>query len=150
MPDTYHDPYDVITPPERGVSIAEHTFTLRPLTIGQIPPLMRALKQISGGLESGSLPFDIGNLDAAQTVALFADHGEAMIDIVTIASGQPLEVIAAGTIDEFIDLFAQIIEVNHDFFVQRVLPQFLATLQRVRAKAATPATAGRGPIPLRR
>ena len=148
MPDT--DNLDVIAPPVRTVRIGEAEFELRPLTIGQIPPLMRALKQIGGGVEGGSLPADLGSLDAAQTIALFADHGEAMIDIVTIASGQPLEVIAAGTIDEFVDLFAQVLEVNHDFFVQRVLPQFLATLQRVRATAATPARAGRGPIPLRR
>jgi hypothetical protein len=146
MPDT--DNLDVIAPPVRTVRIGRGEFELRPLTIGQIPPLMRTLKQISGSLDGTAI--DFANLDAAQLITLAADHGDTLIDAVVVATGQPLEVIAAGTVDEFVDLFAQVVEVNSDFFVQRVLPQFQATLQRVRAKAVTQAPAGRGPIPLRR
>lgn len=142
------DDLDVIAPQGREVRIGQQTFTLRPLTIGQIPPLMRALKQVTETLDGS--PIDVGNLGAAQLITLAADHGDTLIDAVVVATGQPLEVIASGTLDEFVDLFAQVVELNSDFFVQRVLPHFQATLRRARAKAATQAPAGRGPIPLRR
>lgn len=144
------DEFDVITPQGREVVIGDRTLLITPMTIAQIPPTMRAIKRIRAALGDATNTLDLANLDPDAVLTLLADGGEDLIDAVVAATGYPLEVIGHAQAHEFVDLFAVVVEVNSDFFIQRVLPAFGSILQRVQAKAATRAKAGPGPIRLQR
>lgn len=149
MPPT-SDEFDVITPQGREVVIGGQPLLITPMTIAQIPPTMRAIKRIRTALGDSTNTLDLANLDPDAVLTLLADGGEDLIDAVVAATGHPLEVIGHAQAHEFVDLFAVVVEVNSDFFIQRVLPAFGSILQRVQAKAATRAKAGPGPIRLQR
>lgn len=123
---------DVISPPLGGaVMFAGREIQVRPLTIGQIPGVMRALKGVD--LSRG--------LDLADVPALIADHGEGVMLAVSVATGVTLDEVKASPVDEFVALLTAVIEVNADFFVQRVAPVLNGALARVGQRIGT------GPIP---
>jgi len=108
--------FAVIAPASRPVRFAGSALEILPLKVGQLPGVMRALQGID--LAQG--------LDTAVLPALIAEHGERIIEAAVIATRVPREEIENAELDEFAALLAALIEVNSDFFVQRVVPALTA------------------------
>lgn len=104
--------------------------TVAPLKVRQIPPFMRAVGPASQALFAG---------DVAAAVAL---HGEALIEAVAVATGEQAEWLGDLDADEFLRLVGEVVEVNADFFGQRVVPELTRTTNRL-----TTALAGQMPLP---
>ncbi len=130
------DDFDAISPQGRGATVCGQPIEVTPLTVGQIPAVMRALRGVD------LARFDGDNLDVLGD--LLADHGDGIITAVAIAARQPQPVVADLELDEFLALFAVVLEVNADFFARRVAPALKLTLARVQR---TPLSGGRGPTP---
>jgi hypothetical protein len=132
--------FDVIEPPARSATFNGRQITVAPLKVGQLPAFARAIKPISGAVEA------IATGRAALTVEamldIIADHGEAIIDAVALASGVSVAELSESTPDQLIELAAVCLEVNADFFARRLTPAIRAAGQAVRAPAA-----GAGPTP---
>ena len=64
-------------------------------------------------------------------LALLAEHGEAVIDAVAIASRRPPEWVTNLALDDAVRLAEAVFEVNADFFIQRVLPSLTEAATRV-------------------
>jgi hypothetical protein len=97
---------------------------VKPLTIGQLPKLVRTARPVVNAvLALQSLPEDSdGDGFVDLLVGLVADHGEAIYQAAAICIGKTPEWVAGGDLDEFVVLAKALVEVNRDFFVQRLGP----------------------------
>lgn len=136
------DDLDVLEPAGSSVTYRGEEVTVSPLTIGQVPRIVRVARPILTQLlalqqaPAGDGPDD-GFVDLL--AALVGDHGEAAIEALAISVNKPTAWIAGGTGDEVIALATAVYEVNRDFFVRRLGP-----LLGGRAAAAL---SGGGPTP---
>lgn len=122
--------FDIIEPPALQATLNGAPLTLRPLTVGQLPAMMRALQ----GLE---LSLEISRENVLELLpALIAENGEAIIEAAAIATRQSREAIEASDLSEFVALVAGVIEINSDFFVQKLLPTLTRHVERLRLRSA--------------
>ena len=84
------DDLGIIDPPSITVMFKGRPREIRPLTVGQLPAMMRALRDVEmpSTLDAHGL--------ASQLPALIADNGEAIIQAAVIASGEARAVVAVS------------------------------------------------------
>ncbi len=116
---------DTYIPEVRHPLIGGKSVTVAPLRVRQIPPFLRAAGPALSGLFAGDL------------AGALATHGEALIEAVAVATGEPAEWLGELEADEFLRLAVEVVEVNADFFVRRVSPALETTVTRLTA-AMTP------------
>ena len=105
---------DQLNPPPTGVPVGGETLSLTPITIGELPALVRAVRPIVGALRATPIDW----------LALFAEHGESLLATLALTARKPRAFVDALPADEAITLAAAVLEVNGDFFVRRFLPAF--------------------------
>lgn len=137
------DDLEVLEPSGSSVKFRDETLELRPLTIGQLPKLVRSARPVIDAVMSLDKVPESGDTDLVGLVMdLIEHHGDQVFDAAGICTGKPADWIADGDIDEFIELALKVFEVNRDFFVQKLAPR----LAELRARAAGNAAAnGHGP-----
>lgn len=123
-------------PEPRTVTVAGEAIELRPITVGKLPELTRAVRPMMGAFAGGEPDW----------MALIEEHGERLIAACAVATGRKREWIAELMPDEFIALCSAVVEVNLDFFVRRMAPAFEGFAARIEALAPT----GAGPTPPKR
>ncbi len=134
------DDLNVIEPATTSATFNGREIQIRPLTVGKLPGFARAIKPISGSIEaiaSGAAVPDLFTI-----LAMVAEHGEAVVDAVSIATGVEREELMRATPDQLIELAVVAIRVNADFFKGRLTPAILAAV-----KKATAPTPGAGLTP---
>ena len=102
------------------VEIAGEHIELTPLKVGEVPAFARAVQPIAASLSA-----------SPDWLAILAEHGEAVIDVVAIASRRPPEWVTNLALDDAVRLAEAVFEVNADFFIQRVLPSLTEAATRV-------------------
>lgn len=137
------DALDVLEPASRPVSYRGEQLDVGPLTIGAIPKIVRAARPvIDGVLALEAMPGDAtGDAIAGLLMQLVEEHGERVYEVVALAVDRPIDWIAKGQLEEFLDLGIAVYEVNRDFFVRRLVP-LLGDL-----RAVVSARSGSGPMP---
>lgn len=99
------------------------TLAVRPLTIGQYPAFARAIRPLAPALDA----------DEPDWLALVAEHGEALIEAASVATGIGRDDLGRLDPDEFIEIAAAILAVNMDFFVRRLAPAVKAAEGKILA-----------------
>lgn len=112
------DEYEAIEPELTPVSFRGRELQLRPLTIGQLPAFARALRNVLPSIMSDDLDL----------MTLMAEHGEVIIEAVSIATGLSTDELARSPIDDFVVLANAAVKVNSDFFVQFAAPMLKEAL----------------------
>lgn len=137
---------DILFPQPRLVAVRRadaeqpENVPVRPLTVAQIPPILRLIgNEIWPLLQDSALAGEDGSFDVEFIVA---QGGEQLIEAVAIAVGRTPE--WAGTLypDSFLELLSLVLEVNADFFFQRMLPRLKVLREEVAARARAKAPAG--------
>ncbi len=111
---------EVIFPRGEVINIAGERIEIRPLVLGELPAMLRAIRPFSGELSQ-----------EPDWLALLAEHGEALLAALALASHRPHEWVESLPLDEAITLAATVFEVNADFFVRRVAPRVGDLAQRI-------------------
>ena len=93
---------------------------LTPIRVGELPAFARAVQPVAVSLSA-----------SPDWLALMAEHGEAVIEAVAIATRRPVDWVAGLGLDEAVRLTEAVFEVNADFFIQRVLPSLTEAAPRV-------------------
>ena len=93
---------------------------LTPIRVGELPAFARAVQPVAVSLSA-----------SPDWLALMAEHGEAVIEAVAIATRRPVDWVAGLGLDEAVRLTEAVFEVNADFFIQRVLPSLTEAATRV-------------------
>lgn len=109
----------------RVVTAGGKPVQVSPLKMRAIPPFTRAISPALGPLLAGDLLTAVGV------------GGESLISAVAIATGEPEEWVGDLLPDAFLALLAAVVEVNTDFFAQRVTPAVEAVTARLTALAST-------------
>lgn len=100
------------------------TLEIMPITVRQVPAFAKAIKSVLdaiGGRE----------WNAETLLNLMGDQGDAFIQAVGIAINKPLEWFDGLALDDFLILAVRVVEVNADFFAQRVAPALTNALSRL-------------------
>lgn len=106
--------------PERVVVMGAREITLRPLTIGQLPAFSRALKAAVPALEA-MLSGD-GDIGASDVVGLLADHGDAVLEALAVATKLDRSEIDNLDPATAMSLVGEVMAINRDFFARRLAP----------------------------
>jgi len=114
------DTFAALPPVPVTLVIGGERLDLTPLKIGDVPAFARAVQPVAASLSA-----------SPDWLALLAEHGEAVIDAVAIASRRPPEWVTNLALDEAVRLTEAVFEVNADFFIQRVLPSLTEAATRV-------------------
>ena len=114
------DTFAALPPVPVTLVIGGERLELTPLKVGDVPAFARAVQPVAASLSA-----------SPDWLALLAEHGEAVIDAVAIASRRPPEWVTSLALDEAVRLAEAVFEVNADFFIQRVLPSLTEAATRV-------------------
>lgn len=136
------DDLNVIAPAATAATFNGREIQIRPLKVGQLPAFARAIKPLGGSIEGIATGAQV--LGVATILAMVADHGEAVVEAVSIATGVPAAELNDSTPDQLAELIVLVLKVNADFFKGRLTPAILGAVNRVAPAIATP---GAGPTP---
>jgi hypothetical protein len=103
-----------------SIEIGGERIDLTPLKVGEVPAFARAVQPVAASLSA-----------SPDWLALMAEHGDAVIDAVAIASRRPREWVAALDLDEAVRLAEAVFGVNANFFIQRLLPSVTQAAARI-------------------
>jgi hypothetical protein len=127
---------EAIAAVETVIKFGGRDVAIRPLKVGQLPPFARAIKPV---LPFVAHAFTEGGLSAAFVVEVIAEHGEQVIEAVSVASGVPAAEISDADPEDFLPLVTTVLNVNKDFFVR--------LLSKARQAAAESPASGDGQTP---
>ena len=114
------DTFAALPPVPVTLVIGGERLELTPLKVGDVPVFARAVQPVAASLSA-----------SPDWLALLAEHGEAVIDAVAIASRRPSEWVTSLALDDAVRLAEAVFEVNANFFIQRVLPSLTEAATRV-------------------
>lgn len=120
--------FDAFPPTALSLEIAGAELAITPIRVGEIPALLAAVRPFAHRLVDADLDW----------LGLLADHGDALITAIAVASRRPQEWVAGLEMDDAIRLAAALFEVNADFFVQRVVPTIQHAAARINAQMSGP------------
>ena len=115
-----NDTFAALPPVPVSVEIAGERIDLTPLKVGEVPAFARAVQPIAASLSA-----------SPDWLALLAEHGEAAIAAIAIATRRPVEWVAGLDLDEAVRLAEAVFAVNADFFIRRLLPSVTQAAARI-------------------
>jgi hypothetical protein len=116
--------FETFPPVPQVVTVAGVAVELTPIRLGELPRILAAVRPIAADLSA--------DLSAQPDwLALLARHGEAVLELLTLATRRDRAWIEALALDEAVTLAAAVFEVNADFFVRRVAPSIASAGERL-------------------
>jgi len=114
------DTFAALPPVPVSVDIAGEHLDLSPLKVGEVPAFARAVQPIAASLSA-----------SPDWLAILAEHGEAVIAAIAIATRRPVDWVAGLDLDVAVRLAEAVFEVNADFFIRRLLPSVTQAAARI-------------------
>lgn len=111
---------ETLIPQPVEIEIGGETLEIKPLTIGQLTRVMKAIKPALADIQ--------GEINLTM---LAVDHGDTLLAAVAAATGMDAAWLDKLQTDDFIRLAGNLLEVNTDFFTRRVLPEITAAVERI-------------------
>ena len=121
------DPFAALPPVPDAIEIAGERIDLTPLKVGEVPAFARAVQPIAASLSA-----------SPDWMALLAEHGEAVIAAIAIATRRPVEWVSGLDLDEAVRLAEAVFGVNADFFIRRLLPSVTQAAARIGQTLESP------------
>jgi hypothetical protein len=128
--------FETFPPVPKVVTVAGTAVELTPIRLGELPRLLAAVRPIAADL-SADLSAEPDWLD------LLGRQGEAVLDLLTLATRRDRAWIEGLALDEAVTLATAVFEVNADFFVRRVAP----SIEQAGERLAPILSAGTMPSP---
>lgn len=123
------DDLDVIKAADTSATFNGRQLQIQPLKVGQLPAFARSIKPVSGTMQS--ILSGAGGVSMASIMDLIAEHGDSIVQAVSIGSGVSVDELNDATPDQLIELAVVVMKVNADFFKGRLTPAIVAAVQRV-------------------
>ena len=122
-----NDMFAALPPVPVSIDIAGERVDLTPLKVGEVPAFARAVQPIAASLSA-----------SPDWLALMAEHGEAAIAAIAVATRRPVEWVAGLDLDEAVRLAEAVFGVNADFFIRRLLPSVTQAAARIGLALESP------------
>ena len=109
--------------------------TIKPFTFGQLPKALKLSQKIGQALANAYNEGKLTDSKVAVTSALevLADGGEDIIELVGLATGKKREWFDTVPGEDTIDILNAFVEVNKDFFIQKIMPKVMGMLKETQA-----------------
>lgn len=137
---------DVIVPEPVFVTIKGEQVEIKRIVVGQLTKVMRLsapfYEEVKTIREQSVKDGTDFNLDVYGSVVR---HGDAVVEVIGILTNKPTEWVEGLEIDELVSLFTALLEVNMDFFIQRLLPSLSGLAAKLYEPIPMPAQAGSTP-----
>ncbi|MCC4600306.1 hypothetical protein [Xanthomonas melonis] len=132
---------DILTPPTRTITFRGEQLELGPVTLAQIGPFMTATRPIIGRvLIAASLVNAGASIEvAALLMDVLEQNGTAFAKAGALVTGKPEEWIAGASLADAATLVEAVVELNQDFFGQRLPSLMQAAGKAIPAMVATQA-----------
>lgn len=114
----------VLTPTGVLVTAGGETIAITPIKVKELNAFLTAIQPVLGDLIKQEI----------DVMALVIKSPEAVIKATAIGCRKPVDWINELNIDELAKLALAVIEVNTDFFVQKILPAVQTGMQNLAAK----------------
>lgn len=121
-------------PTGKEISISDANLTIKPFKFGELPKVFKAIEPLTPTL---SRMFVEKQADVSTIASMIAEGGDSVIDLMVVGSKQPREWVTELEIDEGVELLVSIIEVNADFFIQKVLPRMNAKMEAFNGQTSS-------------
>lgn len=112
--------FQAFPPVPRVVTVAGVAVELTPIRLGELPRLLAVVRPLAEAFSSDP-----------DWMALLERHGEAVLDLLALATRRERAWINDLSLDDAVQLAAAVFEVNADFFVRRVAPSIAQAATRV-------------------
>jgi hypothetical protein len=109
------DEYTAIAPEPVVARFKGRDVSILPLTVGKLPAFARVVKPFAGKLGT------FNDLNGEAILTLIAEHGEDVLQAISIASGVSRKEIDEADPVELIALASKAIKANADFFGRRLV-----------------------------
>jgi hypothetical protein len=116
--------FQTFPPVPQVVTVAGTAVELTPIRLGELPRILAALRPLAAEL-STELAAEPDWLD------LLGRHGEAVLELLTLATRRDRAWIEGLALDEAVTLACAVFEVNADFFVRQVAPSIARSGERL-------------------
>lgn len=121
-------------PTGKEIRINDENLTIKPFKFGELPRVFKAIEPLTASL---SKMFVEKQVDINSIAQMIAEGGDSVIDLMVVGSKKPREWVAELEMDGGVDLLITIIEVNADFFIQKVLPQMNAKMEAFNGQTSS-------------
>lgn len=121
---------NTLLPQGKELNIRNENLAIKPFKLGELPKVFKAIDPISKALFDS---LSNGGNQVEMITGLVANGGENLIDLMAIGSKKSREWVEDLELDEGIELFGAILEVNASFFVQKVLPNLNKRMEAIQA-----------------
>ncbi|MFA7269829.1 MAG: hypothetical protein WC073_10835 [Sterolibacterium sp.] len=109
---------ETMIPQPVEIEVAGKTIALKPVTMRQLQPAIKAALPILQAIKSGALDMEkLKAMDMMAWIEAYAEHGEALTEMVAYLSGVSVEELNDWTPDEVILAAGAVVRVNTYFFV---------------------------------
>lgn len=122
-----NDMFAALPPVPVSVEIAGEHIDLTPLKVGEVPAFARAVQPVVASLSA-----------SPDWLALLAEHGDALITAIAVATRRPVDWVAGLDLDEAVRLAEAVFGVNADFFIRRLLPSVTQAAVRIGQTLESP------------
>ena len=120
------DDLAVLDPASTAVDYVGERLEIKPLTIGQLPKLVRLARPLIDGLMDSDFDKLTDGAEIGPLLDLLDQHSEGVFDAAALVTGRDREWIESGNPAEFVQLVRTVIEVNRDFFTRKLAPLLAA------------------------
>lgn len=112
-----------IKPLEKTLTLGGQSLTVRPLKVRHIPAFSGVIGPLYAQIAQGEPDW----------FGLIASHGESLVEAVSLGLGLPHEQVGDLDLAELVEAVMALVEVNVDFFIQRLSPQISQASQVLAA-----------------
>lgn len=126
---------ETLFPLGKQLTIRDVNLTIKPFRFGELSRVFKAADPIFSSLFTA---LKQGNNQIEMITTIVAESNDSIVDLIQISTKQPREWIEQLDIDEGVELFMSVLEVNGDFFVRRVLPGLNDRMQKMTQTGLTP------------
>lgn len=114
---------DKIIPQPNIVTVGGKSIEVKTMKVKQLSATIKAIQPFAAAFKAGQ-----GQVDMSDIVMNNTDN---VVDLVSILTGETKEFVEDLGIDELIIVFTRLVEVNLDFFIQKVLPLLSGAMGRL-------------------
>jgi hypothetical protein len=128
------DDLNILQPEPVIVEVGSESVEVLPLKFGQFGAFTRAVQPMIADMNMAFSEDKAEGTFAIDIAVLLSKHCEALIKSVAVAIEKPLEWVESLGMDDAIKLIQAVLEVNMDFFAQRLVPTLNQAMEKLSRK----------------
>ena len=121
-------------PTGKEITIRDENLTIKPFKFGELPRVFKAIEPLSASITA---LVQTQSFNASSIGFLFSSGGDGILDLLAVGTRKPRSWVDDLEMDEGIEVLTAVLEVNADFFIQKVLPRINEALEKSSGRTSS-------------